>query len=205
MTRSKKLIAVLFACVFLLGMAGCDQTGDANAAISAANTKAQAYTALDDQISVLLDEASAVSMTPEGVKPGIEALDAAAAKYEERTVVIAEIKSEFEKVASFKVSDEIKTYATQQVEIAGLLAEMDELGIKLIADTKAFYQLIEKGTDGATDEAMDADAAKAEELSAAIEDTSDKLMELDTKVTELETASDAYFTDQGLEIGRAHV
>lgn len=198
MTRSKKLIAVLLAAVFVFGMAGCDQTGDANAAISAANTKSQKYTALDDEISVLLDDASAVSMTPEGVLPGIEALDAASAKYAERKVVIGEIKAEFEKIASYKVSDEIKTYATQQVEIAGLLAQMDDLGIKLIADTKTFYELIKAGSSGTSDEAMDADAAKAEELSAAIEETSAKLTELDALVTEKEQASDKYFTDQGL-------
>lgn len=198
MTRSKKLIAVLLACVFLLSMAGCDQTGDANAAISAANTKSEKYTALDDEISVLLDDASAVSMTPEGVQPGIEALDAASAKYAERKVVIGEVKAEFEKIASYKVSDEIKTYAKQQVEIAALLAQMDDLGLKLIADTKAFYELVKAGAASTTDEAMDADAAKAEELSAAIEDTSAKLTELDTLVTGKETASDKYFTDQGL-------
>ena len=198
MTRSKKLIAVLLACVFVLGMVGCDQTGDANAAISAANTKSEKYTALDDEMSVLLDDASAVSMTPEGVQPGIEALDEAAAKYAERKVVIGEIKAEFEKIASYKVSEEIKTYASQQVEIAGLLAQMDDLGIKLIVDTKTFYELVKAGATSTTDEAMDADAAKAEELSAAIEETSAKLTELDTLVTEKETASDTYFTDQGL-------
>jgi len=198
MTRSKKLLATALACVFLLTVAGCDQTSDANAAISAANVKAKAYTALDDEISVLLDDASAVSMTAEGVKPGIEALDAASAKYEERKVVIAEIKAEFEKIAAFKVSDEIKTYAKQQVEISDLLAQMDDLGIKLIADTKTFYQLIETQGASTTDDAMDADADKAEALSAAIEETSAKLTELDALVTDKEKASDKYFTDQGL-------
>jgi chromosome segregation ATPase len=189
MTRSTRILASILAVVVLLGMAGCDQTKDANAAIEAANAKAAEYTALDEAISTLMDEASSVSMTPEGVKPGIEALDAATAKFEERKVIIAAVKAEFEKISAYKVSDAKKTYAKQQVEIADLLGKMDGLGIQLIADTKALYQLIESGST---------DAAKAEELSAAIEATSQQLTELDASVTEKENASDTYFTDQGL-------
>jgi chromosome segregation ATPase len=189
MTRSTRILASILAVVVLLGMAGCDQTKDANTAIEAANAKAAEYTALDEAISTLMDEASSVSMTPEGVKPGIEALDAATAKFEERKVIIAAVKAEFEKISAYKVSDSKKTYAKQQVEIADLLGKMDGLGIQLIADTKALYQLIESGST---------DAAKAEELSAAIEATSQQLTELDASVTEKENASDTYFTDQGL-------
>jgi chromosome segregation ATPase len=189
MTRSTRILASILAVVVLLGMAGCDQTKDANTAIEAANAKAAEYTALDEAISTLMDEASSVSMTPEGVKPGIEALDAATAKFEERKVIIAAVKAEFEKISAYKVSDAKKTYAKQQVEIADLLGKMDGLGIQLIADTKALYQLIESGST---------DAAKAEELSAAIEATSQQLTELDASVTEKENASDTYFTDQGL-------
>ncbi len=189
MTRFTKLIAVVLAAGLLFGMAGCDQTKDANAAIQAANAKAKEYTALDTEISALMDDASAVDMTPDGVKPGIEALDAASAKFEERKVVIAAVKAEFEKIAGYDVSDQIKTYAAQQVEIADILGQMDDLGIELIAKTKALYGLIESSST---------DADKADELSTAIEDISQQLTDLDAQVTEKESASDTYFNDQGL-------
>lgn len=87
------------------------------------------------------------------------------------------------------MSEEIKTYAKQQVETTDLLGQMDGLGIKLIADTKALYKMIESGST---------DATKAKELSTSIEDTSEKLTELDAQVTEKESASDKYFIEQGL-------
>jgi uncharacterized lipoprotein YehR (DUF1307 family) len=189
MTRSMRLAAALLAIVMVFAIAGCDQTKEANAAIEAANAKAKEYTALDETISKLMDEASAVSMTPEGVKPGIGALDAATAEFEKRKVIIAAVKAEFEKIDAYDVSEAKKTYAKQQVEIADLLGQMDDLGIQLIADTKALYQLIESGST---------DATRAEELSAAIEATSQKLTDLDKTVAEKESASDTYFTDQGL-------
>ncbi|KAF0209452.1 MAG: hypothetical protein Q8S43_01270 [Actinomycetota bacterium] len=189
MTRSTKLLIAALAVVLLFGVSGCDQTKDANAAIEAANVQAQAYTELDNQISTLMDDASAVTMTPAGVKPGIAALDAATAKFEERKVVIAAVKAEFEKIGAYDVKEQVKEYAKQQVEIANLLGQIDDLGIKLIADTKALYGMIESGST---------DGAKAEALSTAIEDTSQKLTDLDAQVTEKESASSKYFTDQGL-------
>lgn len=190
MTRMTKLVALMLAGVLLFALAGCgDQTKDANAAIAAANEQSKKYTELDNQISTLMDEAMAVDMTAEGVKPGIEAFDQASAKFEERKAVIAAIKAEFEKIAGYKVSEETKTYAAQQVEIATLLGQMDDLGLELIASTKSLYELVQSGSQ---------DAAKAEELSKAIDDTSAKLTEIDAQVTEKQAASDKYFIDAGL-------
>lgn len=190
MARSTKVVAVMLAAVMVFALAGCgDQTKDANAAISAANEQSKKYTALDNAISALMDQASAVDMTSEGVKPGIIAIDQATAKFEQRKVVIAAVKAEFEKIAGLKVSDEIKTYAKQQVEIATMLGQMDDLGVQLISKTKALYQLIEsKSTE----------SAKAEELSKSIDDTSKQLSDLDAKVTEKQAASEKYFIDAGL-------
>ncbi|PKQ38272.1 MAG: hypothetical protein CVT59_03345 [Actinobacteria bacterium HGW-Actinobacteria-1] len=190
MTRMTKLVALMLAGVLLFALAGCgDQTKDANAAIAAANEQSKRYTELDNQISTLMDQAMAVDMTAEGVKPGIAAFDEASAKFEERKTVIAAIKAEFEKIAGYKVSEETKKYASQQVEIATLLGQMDDLGLELIASTKSLYELVQSGSQ---------DAAKAEELSKAIDDTSAKLTEIDAQVTEKQAASDQYFIDAGL-------
>lgn len=190
MTRMTRLVALMLAGVLLFALAGCgDQTKDANAAIAAANEQSKKYTELDNQISTLMDQAMAVDMTAEGVKPGIEAFDQASAKFEERKAVITAIKAEFEKIAGYKVSEETKTYASQQVEIANLLGQMDDLGLELIASTKSLYELVQSGSQ---------DAAKAEELSKAIDDTSAKLTEIDAQVTEKQAASDKYFIDAGL-------
>ncbi|MCE5192020.1 MAG: hypothetical protein LLG08_09735 [Actinomycetia bacterium] len=190
MARSTKVVVVMLTAVMVFTLAGCgDQTKDANAAISAANEQSKKYTALDNEISALMDQASAVDMTSEGVKPGIEAIDKATATFGERKAVIATVKAEFEKIAGYKVRDEIKTYAKQQVEITDMLGQMDDLGVQLIAKTKALYQLIEsKSTD----------TAKAEELSKSIDDTSKLLSDLDAKVTEKQAASEKYFIDAGL-------
>ncbi len=190
MTRTVRIVATALAVVLVFALAGCgDQTKDANATIAAANEQSKKYTALDNEISTLMDQVTTVDMTPDGVKPGIEAIDQAAAKFEERKTVIAEVKAEFEKIAGYKVSDGIKTYAKQQVEIADLLGQMDELGLKVLADTKALYQLIESGSS---------DADKAATLSQSISDTSQQLSDLDQQVTEKQAASEKYFTDAGL-------
>jgi chromosome segregation ATPase len=128
-------------------------------------------------------------MTPAGVVPGIAALDEASAKFAERKKIIGQIKAEFQKIESYDVADEIKTYATQQVEIAELLGQMDDFGIKLIADTKSLYELIKADSD---------DTAKVNELSTSIAEVSQQLSDLDSQVTEKQTASDAYFIDSGL-------
>ncbi len=190
MVRTTKLVAIALAVVMLFALTGCgDQTKDANAAIEAANEQSDKYTALDNEISALMDEASMADLTPEGVKPGIEAFKQANAKFEERKAVIAAIKSNFEKIEAYKVSDEIKTYAKQQAEIATMLGEMDELGMQLVADTLALYELIETNSD---------DTARAEELAKSVDVTSQKLTEIDAQVTEKQTASDKYFVDNGL-------
>jgi outer membrane murein-binding lipoprotein Lpp len=189
MTRITKLMAVMLAGILVLGLAGCDQTKDANAAISAANELSQEYTALDEKIATLMDEASTAEMTAAGVVPGIAALDEASTRFTERKDIIGQIEAEFQKIEGYDVADEIKTYAAQQVEIAKLLGQMDDLGIKLIADTKSLYELIKSGSD---------DTAKVDELSASIAEVSQQLGELDTQVTEKQTASDTYFIDSGL-------
>ncbi|PKQ19615.1 MAG: hypothetical protein CVT66_09215 [Actinobacteria bacterium HGW-Actinobacteria-6] len=189
MARITKIVAVMLACVLVLGIAGCDQTKDANAAISVANGLSQEYAALDEKIATLMDEASTAEMTPAGVVPGIAALDEASAKFAERKKIIGQIKAEFQKIESYDVADEIKTYATQQVEIAELLGQMDDFGIKLIADTKSLYELIKADSD---------DTAKVNELSTSIAEVSQQLSDLDSQVTEKQTASDAYFIDSGL-------
>lgn len=191
MSRIAKIVAsVLLGTLLLGGVVGCiDQTADANAAIEAANVQAQAYSDLDAEITALMDEAGAVDFTPEGVVAGIASIDAATAKFEERKTVIASIKAEFGKIADMDVDDTIKTYAAQQVEVADLLAQMDELGIKMLGDTKALYELIKSGST---------DTAKAEELSAAVEETAAQLEELDALVTEKQDTSDKFFEDNQL-------
>ncbi|MHB1342137.1 MAG: hypothetical protein ACYC77_03865 [Coriobacteriia bacterium] len=191
MSRFTKIVAsVVLGALLLGGVVGCvDQTADANAAIEAANVQAQAYSALDSEITALMDEAGAVDFTPEGVVAGIASIDAATAKFEERTAVIAAIKAEFAKIADMDVDETIKTYAAQQVEVADLLAQMDALGITMLADTKSLYELIKSGST---------DTVKAEELSAAVEATAAQLEELDAQVTEKQAASDKYFEDNRL-------
>lgn len=189
MTRTFRLIAAMLAVLALFGLAGCDQTRAANEAISAANELAEKYAALDNEIAALMDEATTADMTPEGVKPGIEAIDAAAAKFEERKAITEAVRAEFMKIAGYDVKPEVKEYAAQQVEIAEMLGQMDDLGLELIASTKALYQLIESGST---------DANAASELSIAIEESSSKLTELDKQVTEKQAASEKYFIDSGL-------
>lgn len=187
---TKSVASALLGMLLLGGVVGCiDQTADANAAINAANAQAQTYSALDAEITSLMDEAGAVDFTPEGATAGIEKIDEAVAKFEERKTVIAAIKAEFGKIADMDVDETIKTYAAQQVEIADLLAQMDDLGVKMLADTKSLYELIASGST---------DTARAEELSKAVEATAAELEALDAKVTEKQAASDKYFEDNNL-------
>ncbi|MCE5204176.1 MAG: hypothetical protein LLG24_08210 [Actinomycetia bacterium] len=191
MSRVVKMITcALIGALLAVSVAGCgDQTAEANAAIEAANKQAQTYMTLDKEITVLMDKAGSVDFTPEGVKPGIEAIDEALAKLAERKTVVANMKAEYAKIESMDVREEIKTYAKQQLEIADIFGEMDELGTKMLTDTKTLYQMVE---------ADSSDSAKAQELAEAIEETSAMIKELGNELREKQAESDKYFEDNNL-------
>lgn len=190
MTRSARLIAFVLLAALLLAQAGCiSQTADANQAIQAANAQAEKYSALDGEISTLMDEAGAVDFTPEGAAAGIAKIDQAAAKFQERLTVIAGIKAEFAKIGDMNVDQPIKDYAAMQVEIADLLAQMDELGLSMLGDTKTLYELIAAGST---------DTKKADELSVKVEEASAKMDALDKQITQKQAEADAFFETNGL-------
>ncbi len=178
------LVAVVFA------VAGClDETARANDAIRAANEAAKRYAELDERIAGLMDEAGAVDFTRDGATKGIEALDEARAALEERAVVIASMKAAFEGILGMRVSEELKTYARQQVEITDLLVEMDEAGLTIVRDMRSLYEMVAAG---------DADAQKADELSKAIAASTERMTQLQRAIVEKQAASEAYFEEQHL-------
>jgi len=99
------------------------------------------------------------------------------------------MKAEYAKIESMDVREEIKTYAKQQLEIADIFGEMDELGTKMLTDTKTLYQMVE---------ADSSDSAKAQQLAEAIEETSAMIKELGNELREKQAESDKYFEDNNL-------
>ncbi len=188
--RLSRTLALCVAVVLALaGVAGCVDTRPANAAIAAANAKSVEYSELDGEVGLLMDEAGAVELTPEGVKAGIEKLDEALAKLEERKQVVADMRAQFATIPEMKVPEPVREYARKQMAIADLLLEMDETNIVLVTDTRALYDLV------AT---QSTDTAKAEELSARIEQTATRLGELDREIAAAEREADDYFEEHDL-------
>lgn len=188
--RLSRIFALVVAVVMALaGVAGCVDNRPANAAIAAANAKSVQYSALDGAVGLLMDEAGAVELTPEGVMAGIAKLDEALAKLEERKGVVADMRAEFATIPEMKVPEEVREYARKQMAIADLLLEMDETNIVLVTDTRALYDLVAS---------QSTDTARAEELTARIELTAARLDELDKQIADAEADADDYFEQHDL-------
>jgi outer membrane murein-binding lipoprotein Lpp len=186
---SKALTLCVALVMALTGVAGCVDTRPANAAIAAANAKSVEYSELDGAVGLLMDEAGAVELTPEGVKSGIVKLDEALVKLAERKVVVADMRAEFATIPEMKVPEPVREYARKQMAIADLLLEMDEVNIVLVTDTRALYDLVAS---------QSTDTAKAEELSTRIEQTAARLDELDEQIAAAEQEADDYFEQHDL-------
>lgn len=184
MRLSKALALCVALALGLAVVAGCVDTRPANAAIAAANAKSVEYSALDGAVGMLIDEAGAIELTPEGVKAGIAKLDEALAKLEERKTVVADMRAQFATIPEMKVPEPVREYARKQMAIADLLLEMDEVNIVLVTDTRALYDLVASRST---------DTASAEELSVRIEQTAARLDELDQQIAAAEQEADDYF------------
>ncbi len=189
MRLSKTLVLTVTAVLALAGVAGCVDNRPANAAIAAANAKSVEYSALDGAVGLLMDEAGAIELTPEGVKAGVAKLDEALAKLEERKTVVAQMHAEFATIPEMRVPEPVREYARKQMAIADLLLEMDEANIVLVTDTRALYDLVASRST---------DAAKAEELNARIEQTAARLDELEDEIAAAEAEADDYFEQHEL-------
>lgn len=176
----------------IVGLSGCiDQTRAANEAIARANGAADEYAATDIEITRLLDEATSVDFTPDGVKLALAALDEARARVEERHNVVSAIRAEFASISSLRVSDEVKQYAMMQVAIADLLAQADEQALDLIDATKAFYERIASRT---------ADTEEGRALAERLAKASEEIERLSEMIEQKRAEADVYF-DQHL-VGR---
>lgn len=189
MRLTRGLVAFVVALAALAGATGCVDTRPANMAIEAANAKSVEYSALDGQIGLLMDEAGAVELTPEGVRAGIAKLDEALALLAQRKAVIATMRAEFATIPQMKVPEEVREYARKQMAIADLLTEMDEANLVLVGDTRTLYDLVANGSTN---------AVKAEELSARIDETAARLDELDRQIAAAEQDADEYFEQNDL-------
>ncbi|MCL4078086.1 hypothetical protein MX659_00450 [Coriobacteriia bacterium Es71-Z0120] len=184
----RKLVTLVVALVTLIVAAsGCvDQTRAANEAIARANAKASEYAAIDSEVTRLLDEASSVDFTPEGVTPALAKLDEVRAKIEQRQKVVSAMRAEFASISSLRVSDEVKRYATMQVAITDLLAQADEQALDLIDATKAFYERIASKT---------ADTEEGAALAERLTQASEKIEQLSKTIAQKRAEADAYFEE----------
>ncbi|MCX8007169.1 MAG: hypothetical protein N3B11_03525 [Coriobacteriia bacterium] len=189
-----RAVAAVAVCASIACLAtGCvDQTRAANDAIARANAKAKEYRSIDAEVTRLLDDASSVDFTPEGVRPAIPQLEQARKKVVERQQVVAAVRAAFASIAGLRVSGEVKAYATQQVAIADLLAEADAQALVLIDATKEFYERIMAG---------DAAGAQAQALAERILKASQEIKRLSETISKKRAEADAYF-EEHLSPGR---
>lgn len=190
MSRTVRIIVALLALTLVVPLAACgDDTGDANAAMSRANAQVDTYNALDAELAELLDQASGVDDTVEGVAKALALLDQAAEKVSASIASLEQAEAEMTPMVSMNISDAYKAYANMQIEIVGEYAKVQAMGSELIGLMRAFYE--ELGKDEPSADELDRLAGEIEAKSVEMDD-------LAAAITQLETAAAEYFETSGL-------
>ncbi len=192
MSRRTTSIGLLVLALVLVvaALAGCGgDTDKANAAIGAANAHITTYNKLDGEIADLMGQMDALSGGKDDAQKGKDLSDKITAKIAERAKVIAGMKTEFGKIGSMDVSEDLKTYASQQVEIADMRAKVDAKMGEVAAKLSSLFSA---AVTGKIDQAM------VTKLTAEVDTLTKQLDTMQAQADEKEAASEKFFNDKGL-------
>lgn len=185
MRRCTTLIVLLtLTLAVVVALTGCSQTADANKALAAANAQLTKYLELDAQMAEQLAAAGAVEATPEGVVPGLEALDAVDKQMPDRTAAVAAAKEQFQRIRGLEVKAAIKGYADQSLKLITSLEALDA-GVALqVKDMRELYTLVEKRST---------DTRRIQQLADSVEAAKAKVDRLRRRVKSESQAADDYY------------
>jgi len=172
-------------------LSGCssDQTDEANAAIDRSNQAVERAILLDRQAADKLEEV----LGAEPAKANAAETLARIGEIEADVAAIAEelgiMKSEFGSIREMDVSEELKTYASQQIEIAEMQEESNDLMSEMLGVLRELHTAAAAGEITRT------------QWSTAL-DSVDKLLgeaeALDVRIEEKASESERYFDENGL-------
>jgi len=190
MSRLQKALLACLALVLCLGMIGCaDQTDEANALIDQANAATDESNRLDGLMTELMAKVEQIDPTAKNARDAqpllteVEAKLSETQKNAERTLLL------WDKILALDVSDELKTYAAQQKEIAKLQVALSAAVGDMVVKLKVLYD---------PDQTGKLSQADFDKLAAELDGLVAKADEIDSQMSEKQGASDQYFKDNGL-------
>jgi hypothetical protein len=186
----RTITVALVAMLAATALAGCsDDTGKANASIDAANVKITEFNKLDTEIADVMGQIDSLGESEAEFAKGVELIDQATAKLVKRSAAMDAAKAEFTKIGSMDVSKELKTYATQQEDLAKAQATLDAKVSEMLGKLKEMFNGAAAGT---------MDEATATKLGAELDALSGELDALQKQIDDKQAASEKYFKDKAL-------
>lgn len=186
------LLALLLGLATVGLLAGCgggDQTEEANAAIDASNKAVDAANEADAEAVALFEKIGKLEPGSASTDEALKLVEEAEAAIAAKNAQVQKAADELAKIKDLEVSQDFKTYADQQIEIAKLQIQSNELLLKATAE---FKKVFENAGDKSPDmkqlqqsfQTIDEVFAQADELSASIEEKA--------------ATSDAFFQEKSL-------
>lgn len=185
------LLALLLGIATVGVLTGCggDQTEEANSAIDASNQAVDAANEADAEAVALFEKIGKLEPGSASTDKALKLVEEAEAAIEAKNVQVQKASDALAKIEDLDVSEDFKTYADQQIEIAKLQIQSNELLLKATAE---FKRVFENAGDASPDmkrlqrsfQTIDEVFAQADELSAAIEEKA--------------ATSDAFFKEKSL-------
>lgn len=188
MRLATKVALVVLALALASSLAACGgQTDEANAAIDRANAQVDKYNQRDGEISDLVQQLMELGDTPDDAKKGVDLSDQVIAAIGEQKGALEAAQAEYVKIGDLDVSEEIKTYATMQLELGKKQLETDAVVEGLSADTREYFTLVQSN-----DKDLVNSLAK---LSTSIDEKLEQLNTLQQETQTLQQKADSYFQE----------
>lgn len=181
----------LLAVAVIAALGGCagDQTPEANAAIEASNAAVQDANRSDAEAVKLFEQIGKLQPGPESTDKAVELIAKAEKSVKDKSAALDTAIGALSKIESLNVSDDFKAYARQQIELADLQKESNNLLLAAIAEFKNVFETA--GSSSPDTKALQASFTKIDEVFAAAERLS---KDIDKKAT----ISDEFFQEKGL-------
>lgn len=178
------LIAIALLVPTTVGVTGCSQGNEANAAVTAANKSLYDYSVLDRRTSVLLGQLLTVQPTGTSVNRGTQLLDDLDKVIAQRDDTAKAAGADFQKILAMQVKDTVRTYAKRAIAYTDSLVVLDTALKKLSADYRALFDHVKSKPD---------DLAGLSQLTAAVDEQTKAVDAARTKAQGLMDAADTYY------------
>jgi hypothetical protein len=178
------LIAIALVVPTTVGLTGCSQGNEANAAVTAANKSLYDYSVLDRRTSVLLGQLLTVQPTGTSVNRGVQLLDDLDKVLVERDSTAKAAGADFQKILAMQVKETVRTYAKRAIAYTDSLVVLDTALKKLSADYRALFDHVKKKPD---------DLTGLSELTAAVDEQTKAVDAARVKAQGLMDSADKYY------------